>query len=100
MACDSLSVGVCGIFRIRTLRGGCHSTPIYADVGIQCPILEVLLQVLSYHESNLHDEAQNMDLDDVRDYGFQLLVVLDHMWREGMLHRDLKPENGREMAIN
>jgi len=49
--------------------------------------------VLAFHETTLHDLAESMDMTDVRNYSFQLLTVVDHLWQEGLLHRDIKPEN-------
>lgn len=31
-----------------------------------------------------------MDMTDVRNYSFQLLTVVDHLWQEGLLHRDIE----------
>ena len=50
-------------------------------------------QVLSFHNTTLHDVAEDLQLEDVRNYSFQLLLAVDHLWSLGMLHRDLKPEN-------
>eukprot|EP00667_Euglena_gracilis_P003504 EG_transcript_3508 len=49
--------------------------------------------VLSYHETTLHDLADDLALEDVRLYAFQLLLAVDDLWRLGILHRDLKPQN-------
>jgi|UniRef100_A0A7S4FQ84 serine/threonine protein kinase len=70
-----------------------RSHPLVVDLKAVFVHSDDIHLVLSFHNTTLHDVAEDLQLEDVRNYSFQLLLAVDHLWSLGMLHRDLKPEN-------